>query len=754
MKKLIILLTLLLIPLGSSALPSDPVALTERIYKAENDSSEIVTVVREVRFVDDPSVTGAYRLVKVFVNKELRDQSIEQVGTVVFSDGRSADYIVKPEPAMINTLTTKMDEEFVLLASSSSGFSGVRSQNSFTYNGASPKDNQDEMDTALRQSANAAESLMQQDYKNRQMQDEQRRQIMDGQRELQYKLEKQNEVIRGQAAASIADGFQKSYEIVQRFSTPSPQISIPHEVWVSQNPTAQAEQQKEVDKLVAQGQWGKVARLVSDLSSPLLLNRTDNTRSWLNENPVPNALHHPLVVDFSRLPIFASPDLEYQKQLVGNLLQSVAATRGSLTGKVAEWARASVYLTQAAGVAEKKGKVERARELMDQARTIAAYLAGDDEGKTLTLSDNTFHFSRTGFTSDTYEAASLEDVNKAATHAFTYEMGDDDRYPNPLVVLQYAQDALAWPGIQIFEYATRDWTVDEKLRTAKIVAAGCDVAMGFVPPMAYFSDFYTVVTGKRLTTGEEVTPVEQAMAYESLRTFGIGSAESHITGGYARLEQHIAEEANEIKSILKPLEPYEAELIHGMREEIANAKSAELQIEILRDTTKTLRERMDYLGLDLKLTGKVSAEEADQFKRLQRAALGKSWEDSYHNGTSLYGGVLTSTPKEAPFVRLHSEGREMGSYVFPAKAVEGKSLAEIKEMGSLPGSVDDLTHVTIIEVRKGDRLLFSEVGKNAFGSTEGHVQIEILNLEPRMLRETQKVTLDPNGLFYLPKGRP
>jgi len=84
--------------------------------------------------------------------------------------------------------------------------------------------------------------------------------------------------------------------------------------------------------------------------------------------------------------------------------------------------------------------------------------------------------------------------------------------------------------------------------------------------------------------------------------------------------------------------------------------------------------------------------------------------------------------------------------------VEGKSLAEIKEMGNLPTAVEDLTNFTLVYVRKGDRLLFSEAGKNAFGKTEGHIQVEILDLQQRMLKEPQKVTLDPRGLFYLPKG--
>ena len=437
-----LLLNLLLI--GWTASTASAAELIERVYRVDVHQHEVFSVVRESRTRERDGELSGYRQRKVYSDRTLVQQSVEHFGVMKLSDGQAISYI--DTPTDVKAIGAQMDAAFTseikgrkqgqlifptFISCALADASGPPTQTDFIYivpdGGAGSAA---DLDLSSRGSANSWRREFDRDQANREAQDSREHQVSDGERRALYQAQRSMEIARGETAELAARSLVMSSSLLRQAFRRQPQLAEAgqHEVSVYLNSNAQDFVRQEIAQAVQDDQWPVVARMVSELESPLLLHAADETKAWLNEDSIPRLLRRPVVLDDFLMPRFGSPEFEHQKILIANLLQTVAIMRPNfLDTKAADWVRVAAYLTEAARFAESRGDEFRAAELLEQASSVAGFLAGDGDGRSLILNGNDptnyeLAFKPGALTTDTYDSAPGEAISQAALNVLGNEI--------------------------------------------------------------------------------------------------------------------------------------------------------------------------------------------------------------------------------------------------------------------------------------------------------------------------------------------
>src|SRR5262245_37149168 len=200
----------------------DVSSLSERIYATDN---QVVTVVREYWRRTSATEFDAIRQTKVYVDRSLSKQRVEQFGIFNIGNDQSATYsTVLPEGAE-STIVSSMNQTFAAAAVSSSS----RPEYTFVYDGSSPSNNQGELNNAMERSARQWRGLAEQDFAQRQSELRRRELVITEQRKLQVELKERTLVMQGQAALGVAEGLKASTDLMAQIVAPgsSAPLSFP-----------------------------------------------------------------------------------------------------------------------------------------------------------------------------------------------------------------------------------------------------------------------------------------------------------------------------------------------------------------------------------------------------------------------------------------------------------------------------------------------------------------------------------------------
>jgi hypothetical protein len=360
--------------------------------------------------------------------------------------------------------------------------------------------------------------------------------------------------------------------------------------------------------------------MVSELESPLLVQAAEETKVWLNENPIPRLLRRPMVVDRSLMPSFRSPEFEHQKTIIANLLQTMAVTRPQfLDGKAGDWVRTAAYLIEAARFAQGHGNNARAAELLEQARSIAGFLVGDADGRRLTLNGNDpaqyeLAFEPGVLTSDTYDSASREAILQAGLNALSNEirpgmaqaLNPNKEFAAPEQVKAIAASMPRTPEIEPYlraldsltETAIRfkDSQSGRALRASLLPTL--DFTVGLFPVVAVARDMTEFVTGRNFWTLQPLTMTERGIALAGVMTAGMVSTGYKVLAGVEQvveIEQEVAPAvrvAKEVQDTAEALRGVGADASHyvkTLKENVQSARSAEEQISVLKTSLDEAR---------------------------------------------------------------------------------------------------------------------------------------------------------------------
>jgi hypothetical protein len=435
-------------------------AQVERVYRYPNLSGqEVRTVVRDISINGTTSQTG-FRQTSLFIG-----QTIQQTATTSFyHDNQSSQ-----SAPVIESRRTTIDRQINDSFASDNFQGGSASINVQTDMPISP-----DLGKSLNGNDTNWHNPSNPDYFYRQAQEAQRQYNLDQQQILGKKMEANADLARGYLAISSVEALSTSNDLVRsRF----PQNVVPRLAEIKMNAEAQKEEILAFKAAQTSGNFARAATLIAELSSPLLTSKTAETLKWITSQ-------HDKNLQTEMVPHFKSPELENDRNTTLKLLDFSLTAKPQMSNPRGEaWVRASLYLIQAAALAQSNNDVARASLLLSEANTIARFLAGMNVASGISISSNNLFESSATPIGQTYQETTPDKMNQVAQNMLLNGSGSSDGLaqivaqlkktasPDSLPYLALASQALA-------QQATLGSTPQVADMIKQVVLLSTDIAVG------------------------------------------------------------------------------------------------------------------------------------------------------------------------------------------------------------------------------------------------------------------------------------
>lgn len=525
--------------------------LIQRVYGVEGHPDELI-VLREVREWRDKTSLDGLRLFQLYRDGTLVDFRLERFGQAERNRGEGLEYVIAIDTEQAKSLSESMIQLFAeaitkerqprLDEAGVLDLQGRPTGQLEYYYRSSPSASSSAVDSSLRSGADDWRRRSEDILRQKEFEREARRRAVQDQGQSRIRLEENFRDLTAKTAVSALAALERTAKEFQDLGFENSQKLIEKERYL--NPLAQARERDDVERLAKNAQWAEVARRVADFESPNSRFPSPETVSWLKSSQAVRQLRDHPYFNRQAMPRFRDSSLEAQKLVIANLMQAASLNSSARTqGAGGLWLRSSALLVEAAAMAEKAGRPQRARDLLAQARTISSYFAGGSEGRSLRIVNDgrgrkTFVSDDHGPSMSKTVADSTQDLWAATIDTLLTESGDTSTEPTFLETdtpsarnlgllfhalrksLGKSTDFSLRAGSVFLSYAEKAQTQQDLEVLTSMVVLSIDLFVGFVPPVAVVKGLYEFSTGRHLLTNKELNSIDRGFALLSAMTFG------------------------------------------------------------------------------------------------------------------------------------------------------------------------------------------------------------------------------------------